>query len=54
MLVLGREQLRNRNIVTVAGGRIKVRAIKSILNTRLLSGLITDESTARALLPAAS
>ena len=43
------EALRGRRIVAVAGGRIKVRAIRSILLSGLLSGLITDERTAAAL-----
>ncbi|RUV36591.1 sugar-binding transcriptional regulator, partial [Mesorhizobium sp. M7A.F.Ca.MR.228.00.0.0] len=41
--------LKGRRIVAVAGGKIKVRAIKAVLESRYLSGLITDESTARAL-----
>ncbi|MFK7857976.1 MAG: sugar-binding transcriptional regulator [Granulosicoccus sp.] len=41
--------LTNTNIMAVAGGDTKVQAILSILKSGLLSGLITDESTARAL-----
>ncbi|CAN5432480.1 sugar-binding transcriptional regulator [soil metagenome] len=48
-LALGRDDLRNRKIVAVAGGRVKVRAIKSVLEGRYLKGLITDERTARSL-----
>lgn len=48
-LALARDDLRNRRIVAVAGGRMKARAIASVLESRFLSGLITDERTARAL-----
>jgi len=50
VLALGREDIRNRRIVAVAGGKVKVRAIRSILAGGFLNGLITDERTARALL----
>ncbi|TIU96247.1 MAG: sugar-binding transcriptional regulator, partial [Mesorhizobium sp.] len=33
----------------VAGGKVKVRAIKSVLEGRYLKGLVTDERTARSL-----
>ncbi len=46
---LSSEQLIDQNFVAVAGGESKVHAINAILNSRLLSGLITDERTARAL-----
>ncbi len=49
MLGLGREALEARRIVAIAGGKVKVGAIESILESRYLSGLITDEITARAL-----
>ncbi len=42
-------QLRNRKIVAVAGGAVKVRAIRAVLQSGLLTGLITDERTARAI-----
>lgn len=42
-------KLKGDRIVAVAGGRYKDDAIKSVLNSRFLSGLITDERTARAL-----
>lgn len=48
-LALSREELKDRRIVAVAGGKVKVRAIRSILASRFLSGLITDERTAWAL-----
>lgn len=46
---LSAEDLADGNIVAVAGGESKVRAIKSILKSGLLSGLITDERTANSL-----
>jgi DNA-binding transcriptional regulator LsrR (DeoR family) len=48
-LALAREDIRNRRIVAVAGGKVKVRAIKSVLEGRYLKGLVTDERTARSL-----
>ncbi|OJF92360.1 sugar-binding transcriptional regulator [Pararhizobium antarcticum] len=45
-----REELRNRRVVAVAGGKVKARAIRSVLESRFLSGLITDERTARTLM----
>ncbi|AZO36433.1 MAG: sugar-binding transcriptional regulator [Mesorhizobium sp.] len=48
-LALAREDIANRRIVAVAGGKIKVRAIKSVLEGRYLKGLITDERTAQSL-----
>ena len=46
---LTRGELKNSRIVAIAGGNQKVRAIGSVLASRLLSGLIIDERTARAL-----
>lgn len=46
---LSRESLMNRRIVAVAGGKMKVRAIGAVLESKCLSGLITDEKTARLL-----
>ncbi|RWI23716.1 MULTISPECIES: sugar-binding transcriptional regulator [unclassified Mesorhizobium] len=48
-LALAREDISNRRIVAVAGGKVKVRAIKSVLEGRYLKGLVTDEKTARSL-----
>ncbi|CAH2401522.1 sugar-binding transcriptional regulator [Mesorhizobium escarrei] len=48
-LALAREDISNRRIVAVAGGKVKVRAIKSVLEGRYLKGLVTDERTARKL-----
>ena len=39
----------SRPTVAVAGGRSKVAAIRAVLASGLLRGLITDELTARAL-----
>jgi DNA-binding transcriptional regulator LsrR (DeoR family) len=39
-----------KQIVAIAGGKEKVGAIRSVLMNGCLSGLITDERTARALL----
>lgn len=36
-------------IVVIAGGAAKVKAIRAVLTSGLLAGLITDEATARAL-----
>jgi erythritol transport system ATP-binding protein len=41
--------LRNRRIVAVAGGAVKIDAIRAVLASGLLNGLITDEHTARAI-----
>lgn len=43
------EDLTDTNILAVAGGNVKIEAVSAVLKSRLLSGLITDESTARAL-----
>lgn len=48
-LSVGLEQLRGRRIVAVAGGAEKTWAIRSVLMSGLLGGLITDERTAYAL-----
>lgn len=49
-LSLDLEVLRGRRIVALAGGPGKVDGIRAALNSRYLSGLITDERTASALL----
>jgi DNA-binding transcriptional regulator LsrR (DeoR family) len=49
VLGLERQQLKDRRIVAVAGGTVKSSAILAVLSSRILSGLITDEVTARAL-----
>jgi DNA-binding transcriptional regulator LsrR (DeoR family) len=43
------EDLKSRRIVAIAGGTSKIAAIRAVLNSGLLSGLITDELTALAL-----
>ena len=43
------EALRNRMIVAVAGGVEKVDALRAVLRSGLLKGLITDEATGRSL-----
>lgn len=43
-------QSKNDRLVALVGGRGKVKAIRAVLNSRRLYGLITDERTARALL----
>lgn len=43
------DSLKGRRIVAVAGGAIKIEAIKAVLESGLLSGLIIDEHTARAI-----
>lgn len=43
-------QSKTDRLVALAGGLVKVRAIRAVLNSRRLHGLITDERTARALL----
>ena len=47
---LSRENLKNRRIVAVAGGRLKTRAIRAVLESGYLSGLLTDERTAVELM----
>ena len=49
IVTLPLDQLQNRRIVAVAGGAVKIEAIKAVLESGLLSGLITDEHTARAI-----
>jgi DNA-binding transcriptional regulator LsrR (DeoR family) len=48
-LSLGRDDLKDRRIVAIAGGKAKTLAIKSLLGSGYLKGLITDERTAEAL-----
>ena len=43
------DRLKGRRIVAVAGGEIKIHAIKAVLESGLLGGLIIDEHTARAI-----
>ncbi len=48
------DRLRGRRIVAIAGGTTKVAAIRAILASKLLHGLITDETTASQLLKEAA
>ncbi|MEI4488279.1 sugar-binding transcriptional regulator [Frigidibacter sp. MR17.14] len=49
-LAVGHDPERQEEIVAIAGGPEKVEAIRAVLRSGRLSGLITDELTARALL----
>lgn len=44
------ETLRGREMVAIAGGESKAHAIHAALKSGLLTGLITDEATARAII----
>ena len=44
--------LRGREVVAIAGGEKKVNAIRAVLRSGLLTGLIIDEATARGLVGA--
>ncbi len=46
---LGLEALKGKRIVAIAGGKEKTNAIRSVLKSGCLRGLITDERTAQAL-----
>lgn len=50
MLSASLPQTRNERLVALSGGHSKVAAIRAILNSHRLYGLITDERTAKALL----
>jgi DNA-binding transcriptional regulator LsrR (DeoR family) len=43
------EDLKGKEVVAVAGGHGKARAIGAVLNSRVVTGLITDEATARRI-----
>jgi len=45
------QDLRNREVVAIAGGKDKIEPIKAALNSGLITGLIIDEVTARVLQP---
>jgi DNA-binding transcriptional regulator LsrR (DeoR family) len=49
LMSLPASDLKGKRIVAVAGGKFKTRAIRSVLKSRFLSGLVTDERTARTL-----
>ncbi|MDQ0471707.1 sugar-binding transcriptional regulator [Labrys wisconsinensis] len=46
---VGVEDLHGRRVVAIAGGPSKTSAIRAVLNSDFLKGLITDEATARRL-----
>jgi DNA-binding transcriptional regulator LsrR (DeoR family) len=48
------EELEGRRVVAVAGGRGKARAIAAVLESRVITGLITDETTAREVVELAA
>ena len=41
--------IRGTRMVAIAGGRMKARAIAAVLESRVVTGLITDETTAKAI-----
>lgn len=43
------EDIQGRQVVAVAGGKNKPRAIAAVLESRVITGLITDEATAREI-----
>jgi len=44
------EEIGRHKTIAIAGGRSKTDAIRSVLASGLIYGIITDERTARALL----
>ena len=50
-LAIGLDRLKGTRIVAIAGGEEKIDAIRSVLASCRLSGLVTDERTAEALVP---
>jgi len=45
------DDLRGKEVVIIAGGQGKARAIDAVLATSVVTGLITDEATAQRLVP---
>jgi DNA-binding transcriptional regulator LsrR (DeoR family) len=43
------EHLKGKEVVAIAGGHGKARAIRAVLSSRVVTGLITDEATARRI-----
>jgi DNA-binding transcriptional regulator LsrR (DeoR family) len=43
------EDLKGKEVVAIAGGHGKARAIRAVLNSRVVTGLITDEATAKRI-----
>jgi DNA-binding transcriptional regulator LsrR (DeoR family) len=48
------DDLRGKEVVVIAGGHGKARAIDAVLATGVVTGLITDEATAQQLIPLAA
>jgi DNA-binding transcriptional regulator LsrR (DeoR family) len=46
------EDLRGKEVVAIAGGHGKARAIRAVLSSHVVTGLITDEATAQRILEA--
>ena len=46
------DRVRGRRVVAIAGGAMKVEAVRAVLASGLLHGLITDERTARSIIEA--
>ncbi len=46
--------IKGTRVVAIAGGRTKTRAIAAVLESRVVTGLITDETTAKAIVQHAS
>jgi len=43
------EEIKGKPVVAIAGGEDKPQAIKAVLESRVIKGLITDEATAKAI-----
>jgi DNA-binding transcriptional regulator LsrR (DeoR family) len=43
------EEIKGKSVVAVAGGADKTEAIKAVLESHVIKGLITDEATAKAI-----
>lgn len=48
------EEIQGKQVVAIAGGQSKTRAIVSVLESGVITGLITDEATAQAVVALAS
>lgn len=48
------EEIQGKQVVAIAGGQSKIRAIASVLESGVITGLITDEATAQAVVALAS
>ena len=43
------EEIKGKSVVAIAGGANKIEAIKAVLESHVIKGLITDEATAKAI-----